>query len=103
MAWTNANTTGTTAVEAWADERSQAIVTQADRTTTNSTTGREVTLTTSVTNIDEYEVICGIHGDPGVNTGYLWYQKTTTKFTIYNTGTTTGKELWYRVIKWVEP
>jgi len=103
MAWTNANTTGTTATEAWGDETREAIVIQADRTTTNSTTGRTITLTTSVTSADDYEVQYGIHGDPGVNTGYLWHSKTTTNFIIYNSGTTTGKELWYRVILWVEP
>jgi hypothetical protein len=103
MAWTNTNATGEAATEGWADETRATIVKQGGRTTTNSTTGRTITLDTAETDVDDYEVLYGIVGNPGPNTGYLWPEKTTTNFTIYNSGTTTGIELWYRVVTFVEP
>ena len=96
MSWTNTNTTGTVATQAWADETRAAIATDDGITTSNSTTGQTITLNTAVSDVDDYAVELHWQEDPGPNSGYLYVEKTTTNFTIKNSGTTTGKKIYYR-------
>lgn len=96
MAWTNTNATGETATEAWADETRAAIVTDEGVTTSNSTTGQTITLNTAVSDVDDYAVELHWQEDPGPNSGYLYVVKTTSNFSIRNSGTTTGKKIHYR-------
>jgi len=96
-AWTNGNTLGNTATVAWADETRAAIVTDDGITTCNSTTGQTITLNTAVSSVDDYAVSLDWQEDPGPNAGYLYVTKTISNFVIYNSGSTTGKKVYYRV------
>jgi len=95
--WTNANTLKTTATVAWADETRAAITTDDGITTSNSTTGQTITLNTAVSDVDDYAVELHWQENPGANSGYLYVEKTTSNFVIYNSGTTTGIKVYYRV------
>ena len=95
--WTNGNTLGSTATVAWADETRAAIVTNDGITTCNSTTGQTITLTTAVSSVDDYAVELHWQEDPGPNAGYLYPVKAKDSFSLRNSGSTTGKKVYYRV------
>ena len=97
MAWSTTNITGETATETWADETRAAIVTDDGIITSNSTTGQTITLITGVSDVDDYAVELYWQEDPGPNSGHLYPVKTTSNFTIKNSGTTTGIKVYYRV------
>ena len=96
MGWTNANALKTAATVAWANETRAAIVTDEGITTSNGTAGQTITLNTAVSSVDDYAVELHRQEDPGPNAGYLYVVKTTTNFSIRNSGTTTGKKIHYR-------
>ena len=96
MAWANTNALKTAATVAWADETRAAIATDEGITTSNGTTGQVITLNAAVSTVDDYAVELDWQEDPGPNAGYLYVTKTTTNFTICNSGTTTGKKIHYR-------
>lgn len=95
--WTNGNTLGSTATVAWADETRAAIATDDGITTSNSTTGQTITLNAAVSSVDDYAVELHWQEDPGPNAGYLYVTKTTSNFKVQNSGSTTGKKVYYRV------
>lgn len=96
MSWTNGNTLKSVATVDWADETRAAIVTDEGITTSNSTTGQTITLNNAVSDVDDYAVELHWQEDPGPNAGYLYVVKSTTTFSIRNSGTTTGKKIHYR-------
>lgn len=62
------------------------------RDTFNSIAGKEVTLSTPVDNIDKYIVNMPVALENTNGTlGEIWIVKETTKFTVYNSGSFTGK------------
>lgn len=99
MAWTNGNALKSVATVAWADETRAAIAWAKGQKTANGTTGYTVNLPAAVSATTEYVVEVGWEEDPGPNSGNILFTKGLASFTIWNSGTSTGKTYYYNARK----
>lgn len=70
---------------------------KAGASTTNGSTGREITFNTAEADTN-YAVSITFLEDPGPNVGHVWVAKATNKITVYNVGDT-GKSFAWSIIR----
>lgn len=63
----------------------------------NSVAGVSISLPTAVSSVDDYQVIITQNADSGF-IGDIWVEKTTSGFTVYNSGSEDSAEFTYIII-----